>query len=257
MQYKKMFISLIIPAFIAASNFLAAGAQGTVTTVTVLTDVQQVKAGQDFTARVEVAHAIKIYGVSFKLSYDPQLFEVVKSGEAAVNPGSFFGNKPGFTLKNAVDAATGSIEYALTLTLPAEPVSGDGILGLVTFHALKDAPVSITAIQANLVSPEFSEVNGHLIAQRVDQVPAQIIQSGASGQSSVTGIFSNPALNTQPTVKEMNQLNVTVSRVPLIVAGLFFVAGLVLLTLSVGMYSRMRVRSNRMVMKEIQPEQVF
>ena len=181
-------------------------------------------------------------------------------GSSAVTPGGFFEGKPGFTLKNTADAASGVVDYALTLMQPAEPVSGDGVLGTIRFRALKDAAVTIS-----LVSPEFTEVDGQKVAQRVNQVPVQIVQAFApdaesavalapvvSAQNDPVSMFSNPALNNGLPASQGQP-----SHLPLIAAGVFFVAGLILLTLSVGMYSQMRVRYNVMAMKDIRARQVY
>ncbi len=281
MQHKKALILLMILTLAFASNLLIAGAQDQGTTISVVPDVDQATAGQEFTVKIQVTNADQIYGASFELSFDPSAFEVLQPASLVVEPGSFFDGIAGFPLQNTVDAETGTISFALTLTQPAEPISGDGVLGTVTFRALKDAPTAIAAVKASLVSPEFSEVNGNKVAQSMKNVPAQISQAPAVAQSNTsaaasttnsasvsvasvsggsqadaTAMFGNlPAsASVQQTQSDANSL---VTQLPLIAAGLFFVFGLVLLTFSVGMYSRMRVRFNVMAMNEIQPEQVF
>jgi len=198
-----------------------------------------------------------------------------------VTPGAFFANEPGFALRNAVDTTAGTIEYAITLMQPAKPVDGDGVLGTFTLHALKDSPVAITAISASFVAPEFKEVDGHLVAQKVNQVTAQVqgattavqpvapppavvntvpdvaptvevanaapVQPAVSDNTAVT-MFSNPQLNAVTGSDAANAGVISTSTVNRtdnavsIAAVAFLVIGVVLLTLSVGMYSRMHVR---------------
>jgi Cohesin domain len=266
MQHKKALSLFIILVVMAAVNVLTVGAQDSSTpTISILPDVQQASSGQEFNVTIQVAGASQIYGTSFKLAFDPQSFEVVPDGSNVVTPGAFFEGKPGFPLKNAVDDITGIVDYGLTLTSPAEPVSGDGIIGTVRFRALKDAAVTVNATEASLVSPVFSEVDGHKIAESINNVPVQIVQSSApdaesavasasmaSVQDDPLAMFDNPALNSglsaaQQPVPVQGQP----SQLPMIAAGVFFSIGLVLLTISVGMYSRMRVRFNMMTMKDI------
>jgi hypothetical protein len=233
-------------------------------------DVEEVLAGETVTLGINVSQAEGVYGTSFKLAYDPTAFEVVPTENKPVVPGKFFADEPGFALRNANDPQAGVIEYALTLMQPAQPVTGDGILGTVTLKALKDTPVNITVQEATFVAPEFKEVDGRMVAERVNQVPVQIenaapeigdsaVASSAVVQPAgasvsiaqpevdpvVAAMFNNAALdNTAIAQQHEHEAALAAARqsddVVLIFAGFFFIFGLVMLTLSVGMYSRMR-----------------
>ncbi|MEO8610673.1 MAG: cohesin domain-containing protein [Chloroflexota bacterium] len=277
MRGKQFSIGLVLMSLFLVAQVWIVGAQDASPRIWLTTPVEQATAGQEFTVTVNVEGASQVYGGSFQLLYDTQSFEVVVTDSKAVNPGAFFGDAPSFPLKNSADTTGGTVDYALTLTQPAQPVSGDGVLGTVTFRALKDASVSIVAAKASLVSPEFTQVDGRLIAQKINQVEAQIGEtvvdnsapaevasapvsavveqpaavvvaptadtatasvsvSASANQTTNDTVLSAPVSNA-PAVSE-RQMN---SRV-LIAAGLFFLAGLVLLIVSVGMYSKMRVR---------------
>lgn len=295
MHIKKFFTFIML--IILAAQVLAAGAQENEPQVSVVSNIPEAKTGEEFTATIQISGANAVYGSSFKLSYDPQAFEVVQVDSQTVVPGEFFSGAQGFTLKNTADAETGVIEYAMTLMQPAEPVSGDGVLGTVTFRALKDAPTLVTALEASLVSPEFADVDGRKVAQRINQVAAQIVDappqevvvvvptvvptvevvepaantaSIASASTNSTtetdaalaaSMFSNPALNEQPAVEPSTASVAQIipeaprNNVPFIAAGVFFALGLIFLTVSVGVYSRMRVRIT--TMPEMLREQVF
>lgn len=269
MRGKKSYPGLFLVSLLLIAQVWVAGAQDTTPRIWPSAELDQAVAGQEFTVEVHVGDASQVYGGSFQLLYDPQAFEVVLNQNNAVTPGAFFGSAPSFPLKNSADPAAGTVDYALTLTQPAEPVSGEGNLGTVTFRALKDAPVNMTVVKATLVSPEFTQVDGRLVAQKINQVEALIspitlsvgtqtasqvvpevqaqpeaivvaAPSTDTATASVSVSASGQALNEQsaaPLIMERQPNN----RV-LIVAGLFFFAGLVLLIISVGMYSKMRVR---------------
>lgn len=248
------------------------GAQDNAPQLQFVPDKAQAAAGDTITVTVNVGGAVGVYGGSFKLSYDPQAFEVVQTDNKVVTPGAFFANEPGFPLRNVVDAAAGTIEYAITLMQPAKPVNGDGVLGTFTLHALKDAPVVFNAVNASFVAPEFKEVDGHLVAQKVNQVTAQVqgatsavqVQAAAPVVANAAPVQPAVAVDNAPsTVFNSLQLN-NANNAPAnnavansevapadtashsnnmvsIAAVAFLVIGIVLLTLSVGMYSRMRV----------------
>jgi hypothetical protein len=264
MKYNKPFTGMIVTVLLLTIFTMRTGAQDSSPRIWPSSEVTQVTAGQEFTVSVNVAGADNAYGTGFKLNFDPAALEVVLENDKAVTPGAFFGDSSSFTLKNTADA--GVVEYAVTLTQPAQPVSGDGILGTVKFRAMKDAAVEITPSEATLVTPVFAEVNGRQVAQSINQTQAQVtalavtigggsstVVSNAPPAASVataslggsTTSLSNKTSNavvqqpvsSQPVFAEAGQPN----RRVLIFAGVFFVLGLGLLVISVGMYSKMRV----------------
>lgn len=261
-------IALIALLFVLFSQLWAVGAQAPDPRLSLVSDVAQAKTGDTVTVNINISGANGVYGGSFKLSYDPQLFELVQTDNKPVTPGAFFADKPGFALRNAADLAAGTIEYALTLMQPAQPVSGDGVLGSITLRALQDAPVTVSAVAASLVAPEFAEVDGHMVAQKVNQVAVQIdgqpsdqsLATNSSNAASVPAtaavpqsdpvaarLFTNPQLIASVSVQSNAAASVmpaeTVQRTGNVVSALavmFLALGIVLLTLSVGLYSRMR-----------------
>jgi hypothetical protein len=271
MNHKLIWTSLIVFALVWSFALGAVGAQDTINapTLSIAADAEQAAVGQTVNLTVNVSGAVNVYGTSFKIAYDPSAFEVIVTDGEAVAPGAFFANEPGFALRNIADASQGVIEYALTLMQPAKPVTGDGILGTIMLRALKDSPVAISVTQASFVSPEFTEVSGQLVAQKVNQIAAQIETSpvtvaSASASASVGQVsppvtavdpnqvtmFNNPALKASPQAEHGHDAApVTDTTFMLRNDGLmmasaivFFFVGIVLLTVSVGMYSRMRTR---------------
>ena len=275
MKYTHKLVLAIVLVLSFALSLFTVGAQDNPPQLQLSPDKEQAAAGDTITVTVNVVGAVGVYGGSFKLSYDPQAFEVVQTDNKAVTPGAFFANEPGFALRNVVDTTAGTIEYAITLMQPAKPIDGDGVLGTFTLHALKDAPVALTSLSANFVAPEFKQVDGHLVAQKVNQVTAQVqgavngtplvannpapvlaptvdvasapVEPAISNDASVVDMFSNPDLNAvasndtvNPGVIPTATVNHTDNMVS-IAAIAFLVVGVILLTLSIGMYSRMRV----------------
>lgn len=218
---------------------LAAVAQQAIPFVWVSPPPEQVEAGQEFAVTLHVSGADAIYGISLTLGYDPQILEVVVNDSGAVTGGEFFAGLPAFTLKNS--AAEGLVEYALTLTQPADPVSGEGILGTITFRALTAGATTITPVTARLLSPQFDEVNGQRIALQIDEVVAQtqgmtlpVVEAGAVARAAEALAPSLPATARQPAAGMQNRMPV------LIVGGLLFLIGLALFAMSVGGYARLR-----------------
>ncbi|MCA0459048.1 MAG: cohesin domain-containing protein [Chloroflexi bacterium] len=264
---------LLIFVLIFSLGLVAVHAQDNAPELQFVPDKTEAVTGDTITVTANIVGAVGVYGGSFKLGYDVTAFEVVQTENQVVTPGAFFADEPGFALRNAVDTTAGTIEYAITLMQPAKPVDGDGVLGTFVLRALKDAPVELTSMNASFVAPEFTEVDGHLVAQKVNQVTAQV--SGVVGSAPVAPVssvaavepstvevaptaaslsdeavvemFSNPQLDAAAAQADVNPAVIpaeTISRTDNAVstaAIIFLVLGIVLLTLSVGMYSRMRV----------------
>jgi hypothetical protein len=243
----KTFISILIMFMsLVVMNAIITNAQETPPRVWLSPETLQTQPGQEFTVTVNVAEAVGVYGGSFKLSYDPQVLEVVINDNQVITPGDLFEGRTSFTLKNSANAQDGVIEYALTLTQPAEPVTGGGILGTVTFRALSAASVSIAPIEARLLSPDFTEVDGRLVAQQINEVEARM-------QGMTLGIGETVAAPVAaPNVQEGTLPDTTFDE-PMIVlskadvfilaaAGVFFIAGLALFAMTVGMYARLNTR---------------
>lgn len=156
----------------------ALSAQESQPTVGLVPSAETMTAGDDLSLQITVQDAEMIYGVGFTLSYDPAAYEALTTDGAIVQPGDFFADKPSFTAANRANAESGQIEYAMTLTRPATPVSGDGLLGTVRLRALADGPVNLQLSDVQLLAAVFEEVNGEVIASGVVEIPAMVLDIG-------------------------------------------------------------------------------
>ncbi len=233
------------------------GAQSDEPRVWLTTSAEQANAGDEVIVMVHISGAVEVYGGSFKLTYDPQAFEVVLIDSAAVQPGSFFGVAPSFPLANKAEA--GVIDYAMTLVQPAEPVSGDGVLGTITLRALQAAAVTVTPVEASLVSPQFTEIDGRKVAQQMNKITPELAQttvteivaplpaeSNGATASVATASVAGALAAQAPAPGQLEFLPVPVIASPptsspaFIFAALLFMMGMGMLVVSVGLYTRMR-----------------
>lgn len=255
MNIKRLSSVLIVAVFVQLFMFTSMSLAQAAPKLWLSSDVQQVSAGQEFTVNVNVSDAVGVYGGSFKLNYDSVVLEALLTPESkAVTPGAFFDTQSSFTLTNRADA--GVIEYALTLTQPAQPVDGSGVLGTVTFRALTDAAVNLELVDTRLLAPEFSEVDGRLIARKINEVETQVENLAITvGNGSLVAVVpTQPVI--MPTVSVQQLMPETAQSAPvtlpastpqprtfspiLIVGGLLFIVGLGLFAASLGAYIRLR-----------------
>ena len=240
--------------FMAISGMLVF-AQGDPALISLTVPVTSVHAGDTFALDIQVDGANGVYGGSIKLAYDPQILQVQTTDSGIVTPGDFFGGQPDFTLKNGADPDSGTVEYALTLRQPAKPVSGAGSLGSIQFLALRDGAVQVNVVEASLIAPRFEDVNGKTVATQVDKVPVQVqgltVDVGGAAVQSAP-VVELPQQNVQaPPQAPAVQLPAAHVNPPLVMSStpgassiiigvLFFIVGLLLFTLSIGSYVRLR-----------------
>jgi len=248
MKIKTLLSLLIMLGSLFVMSAVITGAQDIPPRLWLTPEAVEAQPGEEFMVTINIAEAVGVYGASFKLAYDPQSLEVIITDNKVIAPGDLFEGQPSFTLKNSVNLQEGIIEYSLTLTRPAEPVTGAGVLGTLTFRALTQASVSLTPLEARLLTPEFTEVDGQMVAQRINEVNATM-------QGATLSISPNaePAPQTVPVsvpaavsaVDRVEEQMIVLSKADVLIlaaASVFFIAGLVLFSMTIGMYSRMNTR---------------
>jgi hypothetical protein len=108
---------------------------------------------------VIAAEVTDLYGVEFRLNYDPAVLSILDAQPdqegSQIEPGTMLPVEQGFVVLNAVDQTAGTVTFAMTLLNPAPAVSGQGSLGRVTFNILQDVPSTINVTQADLVSADL------------------------------------------------------------------------------------------------------
>lgn len=112
-----------------------------------------------------------LYGVEFRLNYDPAVLSVLDAQPeqegTQIEPGAMLPVDQGFIVVNAVDQTAGTVTFAMTLLNPAPAVSGRGSLGRVTFNILQDTPSTINVTQADLVSADLQLIPAETTAFQI------------------------------------------------------------------------------------------
>lgn len=92
------------------------------------------------TVDLRIEDAVRLYRASVTLRFNPNVLRVedalAQQAGVQITPGTFPDPVQGVMSINAADNATGQIDYEVTLTSPAPPVSGDGLLARITFRGL-------------------------------------------------------------------------------------------------------------------------
>jgi hypothetical protein len=114
------------------------------------------------TFEVMAENVTELYGVEFRLTYDPQVLAVqdMIAGQEGIQiePGRLLPVESGFVAANQVNGQTGTILFAMILLNPAPAVSGAGSLGRVTFRPLQAVASTLEISQAQLVSIDLQMI---------------------------------------------------------------------------------------------------
>ncbi len=80
-----------------------------------------------FQVTVSIANATDVYSFAFKLSYEPAVLTVENA-----TLGAFF--PPTVVPVVTIDNSAGYVDFSASLSSPDPPISGDGVLAVITFH---------------------------------------------------------------------------------------------------------------------------
>ncbi len=118
------------------------------------------------TVDVVAENAAELYGVEFKLKYDPAVVSVVDANPEQqgiqIDAGNFLPSNQGFVVINQANPDEGTILFAMTLLNPAPAVSGTGPLAQVSFDVLQAAPSTIDIADAKLVAVSLQIIPAEL-----------------------------------------------------------------------------------------------
>jgi hypothetical protein len=139
----------------------------------------EIGAGSTAELHILVEDVTDLYGFEFEITFDPTVLEVVDADPARegvqIRPGDFL--SPDWELENTVDNEGGTIAYALSQRSPSEPVSGDGILTVITWRGKAVGTSPITLAHVLLAAPGGVEVpanaeDGRIVVVAPDAAPA-------------------------------------------------------------------------------------
>lgn len=250
---RKLTFIVLVVVFVLSAIAGTVGAQDSTPRIWLSSNAEQLTTGQEVTITVNIAGANAVYGGSFVLTYDPAMLEALPVESKAVAPGGFFNEGQGFPLKNTADPITGIVEYALTLMQPAQPISGDGVFGTVTFRALVDGTPAVNIMEARLLAPEFTEVDGRLIAQKINEVVAQVEGLNAAPIATAPVVQAQPdvavASVSVPVSAPDQNMDQGMNLAAVSAALLFVLIGVGFFGISVMMYTNLR-RSNAKRLQE-------
>ncbi len=130
------------------------GSASAETVVKVNPEAKSVKAGETIQVAVDVMRVQNLAGVELHLTFDSGLLEAVDANETEdgvqIEHGGFV--SPDFVALNQVDAAKGSVDYAVVQLPPTPAVEGEGTLVKLRFRGKGTGEATITLDQVLLAT---------------------------------------------------------------------------------------------------------
>ena len=100
---------------------------------------------------VSIADASELYAIDFELQFDPTILSAEDADPNTPGIQAGFGQflDAGLVLFNEVDLSKGSVRFAMSQVNPSEAKSGNGILFVIYFKAVKAgvSPLTVTNVQ--------------------------------------------------------------------------------------------------------------
>lgn len=161
-------VALLGTALVSTPIAAASVPQQSGTTVAVSPAQTNLQCGQTAVVDIRINNVQDLFGVDIKVSYDPNLVEVVDANATAlgiqVQPGDFLdvSGGQGLIQVNSVDAGTGTISYAAIRLNPAPGQTGSGVIASITFRgkAAGTGPVKLESVM--LSNPTAQPISANL-----------------------------------------------------------------------------------------------
>ncbi len=160
---RKVWPSLILAAILLCGVWLIyclmpVLAQGA--TIRLLSSQTEVVVGQVADVTAAVGDVSGLYGAELRLSFNPDVLQVVDADEVISGTQITLGQfpYPDFVAKNEADNTAGTVWYAVTQLAPREPVSGSGTMATVRFRAKAAGAGNVRISFAQLAGPDGLEI---------------------------------------------------------------------------------------------------
>jgi len=173
-----------------------------ITTISLEPVTAQVEVGNTTSVQIMVGNVMNLYGAEVHLTFDPALLEVIDADlgrdGVQIQPGTFL--SPDFVAKNSVEQANGRIAFAVAQMPPHEPVSGSGILAMITFRGIAVGSAVLDFSTTLPITPGIlSDREGILIPATTQNGQVVVIEGGFPAETSTPANMPTPTNTPMPT----------------------------------------------------------
>lgn len=154
-------------------------------------DHRQIAIGTTTTVDIRIVDVLNLYGAEVHIVYDPTVVSIVDASPITLGvqiaPGDF--PYPDYVGVNSADNISGTLDFALTQSLPRPPANGTGVMGTITFVGLQEGTSSVT-----ISSTILSDPDGFGISSTTSDGEIEVLGGGTLiGQVAFQGRSTPPA----------------------------------------------------------------
>lgn len=141
------------------------------------TDATDLQTGEFYTIRIEVDNVTDLWSATMRIAYDPQqLFIVGTNAGSPIDLGSFL-NDGGLVVQNRVDENENFIRFTPSRVAPADPVSGNGVVGEFLIFPLQSGTTTLSFLDGQLSRVIYAtDENGERTVGESQEIPFAVTQ---------------------------------------------------------------------------------
>jgi hypothetical protein len=162
-----LLMMLAVPVFAQDSQALLA----------LRSDTTELQTGEYYTVRIEIDNVEELWSTTMQISYDPTMLYIVGTESGSpVELGNFLSDG-GLVIQNNVNENNGTLRYTPSRLAPADPVSGNGVIGTFVIFPLQSGQATLSFTDADMSRVIFTtNEQGFRTVQESVSIPFAVTQ---------------------------------------------------------------------------------
>jgi hypothetical protein len=151
-------------------------AQENPTVLAIRADTANLQTGEYYPIHIEIDNVTELWSATMRIAYDPQLVYIVGTESGApVQLGGFLTG--GLSIQNSINEREGYLLYTPSQLAPADPVSGNGVIGTFLIFPLQAGELTLSFTDADMSSIVFTTNElGYRTVQESPSIPFAVTQ---------------------------------------------------------------------------------
>ena len=162
-----LLLMLVVPVFAQDNQALLA----------LRSETTGLQTGEYYTVRIEIDNVEELWSTTMQISYDPtMLFIIGTDSGSPVELGDFLSDG-GLIIHNSVNENNGTLRYTPSRLAPADPVSGNGVIGTFVIFPLQSGQATLSFEDADMSRVIFTtNEQGFRTVQESVSIPFAVTQ---------------------------------------------------------------------------------
>jgi hypothetical protein len=141
------------------------------------TDTTDVQTGEFYSVRIEIDDVEELWSATMQISYDPTMLYIVGTDSGSpVELGDFLSDG-GLVIQNNINKTNNTLRYTPSRVAPADPVSGNGVIGTFLVFPLQSGQATLSFVDADMSRVVFTtNAEGFRTVQESVPIPFAVTQ---------------------------------------------------------------------------------